>query len=135
MMKFDYSTRIKILIGLIILIALQSNIKKCIREIKSFHRNASDEITQYDQRVEKLKSMLPSHGVVGYITDGKFDVKAFYLTQYALSPVFVVRGTEPQFIVADLKNPSDHVQFCKNNRLFLLKNVGNNILLFRKNVK
>jgi hypothetical protein len=135
MMTFNYSTKIKIVIGLIILIALESNILDCLTATKSFRGNDGDEVTQYDQRLGRLKSILPPHGVVGYITDGKFDSKAFYLTQYALSPAFVVRGREPQLIVAHFSNPVDHVQFCTSNRLLLVKDVGDNVFLFRKNVR
>lgn len=132
-MKFDYSTKIRVVIALAILIALQSNVANCIRGIKSYRKTTDvDEVTLYDKRYERLKGMLPSHGVVGYFTDGKFDAKAFYLTQYALSPVILVNNTEPKLILANFSDSSSRIQFCKDNNLFLLEKVDNNIMLFSK---
>ncbi len=132
-MKFDYSTKIRVVIALAILIALQSNVANCIRGIKSYRKTTDvDEVTLYDKRYERLKGMLPSHGVVGYFTDGKFDAKAFYLTQYALSPAILVNNTEPKLILANFSDSSSRIQFCKDNNLFLLEKVDNNIMLFSK---
>ena len=132
-MKFDYSIKIRVVIALAILIALQSNVANCIRGIKSYRKTTDvDEVTLYDKRYERLKGMLPSHGVVGYFTDAKFDAKAFYLTQYALSPVILVNNTEPKLILANFSDSSSRIQFCKDNNLFLLEKVDNNIMLFSK---
>ncbi len=132
-MKFDFSVKIKIVVALAILIALQSNVTNCIKEIKFYRKTRGvDEVTEYDRRFGRLKGMLPSHGVVGYVTDKKFDAKAFYLTQYVLSPLIIVNNTEPKLIVAYFSDSSRSIQFCKDNNLFLLEKLDNNVMLFSK---
>ncbi len=132
-MKFDFSVKIKIVTALAILIALQSNVTNCIKEIRFYRKTTGvDGVTEYDKRFGRLKGMLPSHGVVGYVTDKKFDAKAFYLTQYALSPLIIVNNTEPKLIVAYFSDSSRSIQFCKDNNLFLLEKLDNNVMLFSK---
>jgi len=129
--KFDNSKKIKIIIGLAVLIAVISNAIKCVEELVKITKK--DEVTQYDQRFGKLSQSLQSYGKVGYIQDGDFDTKAFFLTQYALAPVFLVQGKEAKLIVADLDDTDNYQQFCKNNKLSLFKNVGDNVFLLIKN--
>ena len=132
-MKFSHSIKLRIVIALVILIAIQSNVTNCIKGIRSYRKTAGvDDASLYDKRFGRLKGMLPSHGVVGYITDEKFDAKTFYLTQYALSPVILVNNTEPKLIVAYFNDSSSSIQFCKDNNLFLLEKVDNNVMLFSK---
>jgi hypothetical protein len=77
--------------------------------------SAQDEISGYERRFEPLKSVLPSHGVVGYLghpdpaTASPDDVPAtahlhfrrFLLAQYALAPVLLVDSTEPELVVGN----------------------------------
>ncbi|MCP4353135.1 MAG: hypothetical protein GY795_47395 [Desulfobacterales bacterium] len=135
-MKLDDSLKLKIVAGLIILIALQSNIKNCIKEIKFYSKNkGADEITKFDSQMQKLKNIIPAQKISGFVTDKKDDVKTFYLTRYALAPAIIVHGTEFRYILAVPGNPSDYMQFCKNNNLTLLEKTDNNIFLFRKNIQ
>ncbi len=135
-MKIDDSVKIKIAAGLIILIALQSNIKNCINEIKFYSKNkGKDEITEFDSQMQKLKNMIPAHTIAGFVTDKKDDVKTFYLIRYALAPVIAVHGTEARFVIAVPGNPSDYIQFCRNNNLTLLEKTDNNIFLLRNNIQ
>lgn len=135
-MKLDDSVKIKIVAVLIILIALQSNIRNCIKEIIFYSKNkGTDEITEFDNQMRKLKDLIPANNIAGFFTDKKNDVRTFYLTRYALAPVIAMHGAESRFIIAVSGNPSDYMQFCRNNNLTVLKKTGNNIFLLRNNAQ
>lgn len=139
MMRLNNSLKIKLIIIVAIFIGLQPNIKNFVKEFKKYNEQEADIITQFEKRFERVKKILPKHGVVGYFTDKKFDAavdtKYFYLTQYALSPVIVLRNTKQQLIVANVSESFNSFEFCKNNNFHLLSNFGNGIMLFSKKAK
>ena len=113
-MKFDTSKKITILIWLAVLVAILANAQNCLKELLRI--NVKDEVTQYDQRFKKIRLSLQPCNKVGYMQDGNFDVKSFYLAQYALAPIFLIPGTEAALIVADLDNTDDYQQFCQKQK-------------------
>jgi hypothetical protein len=117
-----------------VLIALQSIIKDCLEELNSINRNESDEISKYDRIYRRLKNYLPKSEIIGYLTDETFDVKSFYLAQYALSPVFVVNNLNSQYFIADIRNPSDIEKFTKAHHLTVIHRAGENIFLLKKSL-
>lgn len=132
-MKYDYSIKIKVVIALAVLIAFQSNVVNSVRGINAYRKTTgNDEVTLYDRRYGRLKGILPSHGIVGYIADEKFDVKEFYLAQYALSPIILVNNTKPKLILAKFIDSSNSIRFCMNNNLIIIKKVDDNIMLYSK---
>ena len=68
---------------------------------------SGDRATEQERRVRPLREHLPARGVVGYISDGLIadsftSVEAlqdYFLTQYALAPVIVLKGTDPPLVV------------------------------------
>lgn len=133
-MKFDKLIGIKFVIILIVLIALQSIVKDCLEEFNSINRHENDEITKCDQIYRRLGNYLPKNEVIGYLTDETFDVKSFYLAQYALSPVFVVNNFNPQYFIADIRNPSDIEKFTKAHHLTIVHRASENIFLLKKSL-
>lgn len=96
-----------------------------------------DKITLYEKRFEGLKKILPSHGVVGYISnkqaeDIRFDVTTaeYYLTQYALSPVIVAYSQEPQLVVGNFRDAAAAGKAVASRHFILLKDFGNGVMLF-----
>jgi hypothetical protein len=62
-----------------------------------------------DKRLQRLREHLPPRGVVGYASDG-WDgnsfrtieaMQDFFLTQYAVAPVIVLRGTDLPIVVGN----------------------------------
>jgi len=68
---------------------------------------AEDNVTSFDKRFVELRAMLPAKGVIGYMTDAGKDSNAttadaeFYLTQYALAPVIVLRSPDQKYVVGN----------------------------------
>jgi hypothetical protein len=67
-----------------------------------------------DERLQPLREHLPPRGVVGYASDG-WNGNAFttvealqdyFLTQYALAPVIVLRGTDFPLVVGNYRADS-----------------------------
>ena len=144
-MNSDYSTRIKVGTILLILFALVSNVQLFKQTATTFDSKSigSDEITLYEKRFKGLKEMLSSHNVVGYITnkclkDLTADAEAtmgYYLTQYTLSPVIVVNDPERQLVVGNFHNTATIPKISTKRNLILLKDFGNGVMLFRREVK
>ena len=133
-MNFDYSTRIKACVILIIFFALLSNIQLLTQTVTSAPRFIGrDEITLYEKRFEGLKKILPKHGVVGYITEeGAEEVRAnteYCLTQYALSPVIVVNTQERRLVVGNFSHAAGGSKVARDRNLTVLKDFGNGVML------
>lgn len=133
-MNFDYSTRIKACVILIIFFALLSNIQLLTQTLTSAPRFIGrDEITLYERRFEGLKKILPEHGIVGYITEeGAEEVRAnteYFFTQYALSPVIVVNTQEPRLVVGNFSRAAGGSKIAAERNLTVLKDFGNGVIL------
>src|SRR5437773_6797288 len=96
-MKFDYTSRVRAGIGLIVLLALYSN-WRLLRDSIQFNLSSvgNDYITLYQRRFDGVKKVLPAHGVVGYVgdpvnnADGSPNgdaLRNWYLAQYTLAPI------------------------------------------------
>jgi hypothetical protein len=78
---------------------------------------AQDEISANDRRFAELRPILPPRGVVGYLghpeptgaTPREADAAAllhfrrYLLAQYALAPLLLTEGTEPEFVVGNFE--------------------------------
>ena len=122
---------------LVILDVLAGNVRDVGKELKRFNNQTTvNEDALHVKRFEKLKDKLPGEGILGYFTNRGYsaddDARFFYLTQYALSPLIIVRSTEPQTIIADVRDSFNSDKFSKKHNCYLLKNFGDGILLFRK---
>jgi hypothetical protein len=78
-------------------------------QVSDFYPKAPvpDGVTEFDGRFAALRGMLPTKGVIGYMTDPETppaDVNAqaeFHLTQYALAPILVVNSPQQRFVVGN----------------------------------
>lgn len=99
-------------------------------------KRATDSQTLYGRRFKELKKALPSHGVVGYITDEIDEIPwNYYQTQYALSPVIVDKTPGQELVVGNFRDSAAISEVTANSDLILLKDFGDGVVLFRKEVK
>lgn len=140
-MKFDYSKRVTIGIILLFLFAIFTNSKLFMETARRMPKNiGSDWISSHERRFAELSKLLPSHGLVGYVTDRRPEevfyslrsLKEYYLTQYALSPVIVLNSQEPKFIVSNFSTSSAMSKFLADRKFVLLKNFGDGVALFER---
>ena len=131
-MKMVFSTRIKVVITVFVLIALQANIKQCWKGAVHYRKSGGkDEISQYLSRFDALKQILPPCGVVGYTSDDPLNAKGFSLTQYAVMPVIVDQTADHALVIGNFRSPQIHSALHTEHRLELLKDFGNGVMLFK----
>jgi hypothetical protein len=122
---------------MVILDVLAGNVRDVRKELKHFYnQKVENKETHHVRRFEKIEDILPEQGILGYFTNKEYstvdDTMFFFLTQYALSPLIIVRGTKPQIIIADVNDSFNIIEFSNKYDCRLLKNFGDGILVFRK---
>jgi hypothetical protein len=100
-----------------------------------------DEVSLYERRFQELRTVLPEGGVVGYqghpdLTTAlpgqglaHLHVRQFLLTQYALAPVLLIEGTEPEFVVGNFDPGAVPLP---PQGLRVVRDFGNGVVLFRR---
>lgn len=138
----SYPARVKVGLVLILLFAATSSMHWLRNVVSAMVKSTGvDEITAYEARYQELKHTLPPEIVVGYLSDpvppdlprseGRTHFKRFVLTQYALSPVIVVRSTEPDLVVGNFESHA-HADTAAAFQLTLVHDFGDGVMLFRK---
>lgn len=123
-MKFDYAARVRVGIGLIVLLALYSN-WQLLKDSTQFDVRSvgNDEITVYQRRFDGVRKFLPPHGAVGYVGDPVSNadgspngaaLRNWYLAQYTLAPLVLSTGLG-QSIIPGQSDVSGHRLFLMNN--------------------
>ena len=125
---FNKSSRDKIALVILILFIFYSQrilIDHTFQFI--FPRIEKDEITLYEERFSELKKFLPSHGIVGYVSDtnGEFFLK----TQYILAPVILTKVFGPRLIVANFSRASAIPTHLYGKPFKIIKNLNNGVAL------
>lgn len=109
-------------------------------------RARQDEISANDRRFQDLRVALPDTGVVGYVGDpvvGDYTLgerndtalrffRRHLLAQYALAPVVVVEGTEPEFLVGNFE--PDAVRPAPPG-FRLVRDFGEGLVLYRRTAR
>lgn len=144
-MKIDawtisYATRVKVAaLALLVLPTLFANLAYLRHNSRLDLRAVGvDEVTVYEGRFAELRKVLPGRGVVGYVddqSDAASAMKALFLTQYALTPVIVVRGAEPELVIGNFSRPGAEAGEGLPKNLVPIKNFGNGVVLFGKGVQ
>ena len=129
----------KAAVAVLILFALLSNLHWLLRGDFDPDFPRRDRISQYERRFEGLKKILPTHGVVGYLShrqaqDIRFDAGTaeFYLTQYALAPLIVIHSPERDLVIGNFGAFRVDPEIFKDRDLTLIKDFGNGVMLFRR---
>lgn len=112
-------------------------------EWKSFERGidspVADRMTLYEARFSEIRKHLPSHGIVGYVSDPKEnneDRLAWAFTQYALAPLLVIdRSVNPKALEYPVVVGNFHRAIPGGDRmrdLSFVRDFGNGVFLLRK---
>jgi hypothetical protein len=98
---FDYNTRVRAGIILLMALALLSNVRLLLDWIEfDLSFVGHDDISKFETKFEGAKSKLPPNGTVGFRTDHPDDLAQFYLTQYTLAPVVVSKLPAQKWVVS-----------------------------------
>ena len=110
------SRRARVAVVIVVLFAATSNVRWIQKAVSGFDPWSRDEVSRYEDRLAPLRTQLPPHAVVGYLSDpepeglsrseSREHYKKFLLTKYSLVPVLVVRSTAPDLVVGDFHEPS-----------------------------
>lgn len=136
--KLDRGIRIAALIALILVACL--NLGSAIAQALPYWDRAVDDVSQHVQRVLPMRDMLPANGEVGYLSDidpGDVNLvpeadRDYYLTQYALAPLVVIRTTDRDIVVGNFRQlptralPDGVVQ---------VRNFGGGVMLLKRRVE
>ena len=97
-----------------------------------------DLVSNFEDKMVALKQSLPPRGTIGYFTDSEPDFinwEEYWLTQYALSPLIVVKNIDNECIVGILHSSEIARNSYGNSGLSLIKDFGNGIVLLRRGKK
>lgn len=114
-----------------------SNGFEVIKESKflSFYR-VEDNITRWENKYENMKNLLPDNAIIGYFTNKDFSnvekMREFYLSQYTLAPRIIVNSLTENYVIANVDNLFNPIEFCKKHQLKILANPGNGLILFER---
>ncbi len=111
-------------------------------EWNSFERRkdfpVADQMTLYEARYNEVRKHLPSHGIIGYVSDPKEkneDRLAWAFTQYSLSPLLVVdRSVNPKALDYPIVIGNFHRAIPGDERmrgLSFVRDFGNGVFLLR----
>jgi hypothetical protein len=92
--------------------------------------HAVDEVMRHERRLEQARALLPPEGVIGYLTDlsGDAATKRYYLAQYALAPVIVVRGPGQRLTLVDFSSP-EAIEALPTGNLTIHTDFGDGLML------
>jgi hypothetical protein len=129
-MSFDYDTRVKTGIILIIALALLSNVRALLDWIDfDFSFIGHDDISKFETKFEGVKSKLPANGIVGFRSDHPEDLAQYYLTQYTLAPVVVARIPGQKYVLS-LKRDDLNVSEEYSGQSFSVSTPGKDFKMF-----
>ena len=117
---------------MIVFFALLSNGIQFFTNCKEFDAKyvGGDGITAYEKRFDGVKSILPSAGIVGYISDGQPYNMEFFLTQYVLSPIIIDPNQPREVVIGNFVNRAADFRTVTKMNLALRKDFGNGVKLF-----
>lgn len=138
-MKMDLIRR-----GMLILLLLGSvfGSLKNLLATKDVGLLLEDPVADWDARFVRLKQALPFiRGEIGYISDsnipgvsydGANDLGEYVLTQYAMAPVILIRGTDQEWNIGNLSGPAFRAWEAANGAAFDVKQFGDGIYLLHR---
>lgn len=133
--------RVRIASLVLLLYVGASDLRWLRRATEPAPRPGEDEISVYEHRFQEMRTVLPRTGVVGYWGHPELTTalpgqglvhvhfQRFLLTQYALAPVLLVEGTEPEFVVG---NFDPGMVPAPAHGLRVVRDFGNGVILFRR---
>ena len=109
-------------------------------------RTGPDQISAYEHRFDRLRRVLPSRGVVGYLghpqltgsssTEAKaaslLHFRRYLLAQYSLAPLLLIEGTDPEVVVG---NFDPEAIYPAPDGFRVAGDFGDGVVLFRRSVR
>jgi hypothetical protein len=108
-----------------------------------------DPVTIHEARIAQLKGSLPASGEVGYVTTVENEqifayeramknveyLAQYALTQYTLAPLIVRNSPELPLVVGNFLDGPPALGFLEKNNLVLIKDFGDGLILYRRDVR
>jgi len=132
-MAYAYPRRAKAAIFVVLLMAALAVVTLASFRILMQNSDA-DEIVQDEQRFGGVRRALPRRGVFGYASNrggGRDGVRAYYRTQYYLTPLVIAPDAERELIVGNFTSPSTVAEFATAHGLTVTQDFGNGVALLR----
>lgn len=142
--KFAVSVRVG---AAILLVSLTSFLSAAqwLKEVVSFDPRliGKDKITLSEKRFEGLKKVLPSRGILGFISDERVQehpdnfeqIIKYYKTQYALSPLIILNTPHCKQVIGNFQETVIVSQTYREWNVEVLANFDGVVWLLNKNVK
>jgi hypothetical protein len=139
-MSFDYNTRVRSGIILIMALALLSNVRALLDWIEfDLSFVGHDDISKFESKFAGAKSKLPQNGIIGFRSDHPDDLAQYYQTQYTLAPIVVARIPAQKWVISlkrdDLnwsdENSGQDFTVTTQGKDFKMFDYHNGIRLFR----
>jgi hypothetical protein len=130
--KFDSLLRAKLGMGLIVVFLFISGFGQFTKDWREFDQTqiGNDGISLYEKRFDGLRTVLPSHAIVGYVSDAAPYNIEYYLTQYTLAPVTVDPKQSHDLVVGNFVNKASNPTIWNGANLDLSLDLGNGVKLF-----
>jgi hypothetical protein len=124
---------------LLCVVSLVSNLQLLEAVLRfRLHQTEQDGVSSFEQRLAQLKQRLPSSGVIGYFGDPNVapdDVDStatYYLTQYTLAPIVVVRNTGQRYAIGVFNSAPPSAEDLRARGLALMQDFGGGVQLLRR---
>ena len=134
----------QVLLVLVILASLFASIQNLI-STKDLGSLTDDPVADWEKRFEPLKKRLPfTRGVVGYISDSSIpgvsydaanEEGEYILTQYVMSPIIIVKGTDQEWNIGRLDPQAYRVWSQSNQGQFEVIPFKGNVYLIHRSGK
>ncbi|HEY5984258.1 MAG TPA: hypothetical protein VIU38_12385 [Anaerolineales bacterium] len=129
------------LLGLIAVASLYASIHNLVSTY-ALGSIADDPVADWEQRFVPLKERLPFvRGVIGYISDSDVpgvifnapnDEGEYILSQYALAPIIIVKGTDQEWNVANLSPEGFKLWSAANAGSYDVQPLGRGLYLLHR---
>jgi hypothetical protein len=129
------------LLGLIVIASLYASLQNLIAT-KDLGSLTDDPVAVWDLRFARLKQRLPfQRGVVGYISDSSIpgatynaanDEGEYVLTQYAMAPIIIVKGTDQEWNIGNLSTQAYELWSASNHGQFEVIPFKDGVYLFHR---
>jgi hypothetical protein len=122
------------MIALLTLISICNALWENYKSFDQYNKNKTD-ITAFEKRFERLKQLLPSVGVLGYIDDTTDPVNAslqYTLTRYAIAPHLLEKSARHKIVIGNFHQLPPEKALWVDQGLILINDFGDGVLLFSK---
>lgn len=93
-------------------------------------------VAAFESRFDELRKTIRPHTTFGYISDNSPNDPStqaeFFLTQYTLAPAIVKESTDERLIIANFHHNQPDPKLLHANKLTVIQNFNNGVVLCRK---